>query len=141
MNGRAMDNVLIPVVHLFYANNKSGHTVAEVYADSRWRMADSTWFTVFPGPDGKLLSAAQCHGEGRGYVGIAYRKRMEELVKLPDSELYSKAPRKAARFRESMLAKTARQWSDELDLFAVMNNHLPRQGPSYTGNVRLGGSR
>ncbi|NDC62747.1 MAG: hypothetical protein EBZ59_01865 [Planctomycetia bacterium] len=115
------------IVHLFFSNKKSGHTIAEFYADGRWCMADASWFTVFPGPDGRLLSAAECHdrGVGQEHAGLAYRKRMEELVKLSDDRLFCESPDKAAGFRAEMLAKTARQWSDELDLFAVMNIGTP----------------
>jgi len=116
------------IVHLFYSDRRSGHTIAEFYADGRWAMADASWFTAFPGPDGKLLSAAQCHdrGEGQKYAGIAYEKRFAELVKLSDKELYSEKPEKAAAFRKSMESKTAKDWAAQLDLFALMNNPLPQ---------------
>lgn len=111
------------IVHLFFASKRDGHTIAEFRADGRWCMADASWFTVFPGADGRLLSAAECHdrGEGQRRAGIAYRARMERLVQLPDAELFPDAPERAAAFRAAMLAKTADAWSRELDLFGVMN--------------------
>jgi hypothetical protein len=111
------------IVHLFFANKKEGHTIAEFYADGRWAMADASWFTVFPAADGRLLSAAECHdrAEGQRAAGLAYRRRMEALVALPDGQLFPESPAKGAEFRAAMLAKTAQAWSDELDLFGVMN--------------------
>ena len=36
------------MVFLFYADNRSGHVVAEFHADGRWAMADTSWLCVFP---------------------------------------------------------------------------------------------
>ena len=116
------------IVHLFYSDKQTGHTVAEFHADGRWCLADASWFTVFPGPDGKLLSAAQCHDRAAGqkHLGLAYHRRMQELIKRSDKELYPAHPDQAEPFRKQMRAKTTQQWSDQHDLFGVMNNPLPK---------------
>lgn len=115
------------IVHLFYSDKRTGHTIAEFHADGRWAMADATWLCVFPGPDGKLLSAEQCHdaADGQLRAGAAYHKRFQELAKLPDNVLYPRTPAEAAKFRNGTAAKTAKQLADQLFLFAVINNPLP----------------
>ena len=52
------------LVYLFYADQRTGHTICEIHVDGRWAMADASWFCVFPAADGHWLSAAECHAEG-----------------------------------------------------------------------------
>ena len=121
------------IVHLFYSDKKTGHTIAEFYADGAWHMADASWFCVFPGPDGKLMSAAQCHdkGEGQKYCGIAYEKRFREIAKLPDALLVGeqdkrKDPQAAAKARKEFETTTAQQLADKMGDFAFINYPLPK---------------
>ena len=73
------------LIFLWY-QNCSGHVIAEFYADG-WCMADASWFCVFPGPDGPLLSARQCHGESLERANELYEKRIAEVLSLPDEKL------------------------------------------------------
>jgi len=43
-------NIPARIIHLFYSNDPSGHTIIEFYADGHWILGDSSWLTVFPGP-------------------------------------------------------------------------------------------
>ena len=129
------------VVYLFYSDKRSGHTIAEFYADGRWSMADGSWFCVFPAEDGHLMSAAECHTPGRGkeLAGEAYFKRMQEIIQLPDDELVGKAyaqvaddaerkkqiAARAAQVREGLKAKTAKFLGEQLDEFGLLNYPLP----------------
>lgn len=112
------------MVFLFYADKRSGHVVAEFHADGRWALADTSWLCVFPGKDGRLLSAAEAHAEeGRRHAEAAYRARYDELLTLSDEELTS-GPRSAAKVRQALRArKTA---PDRLYTFGVLNYPLPR---------------
>ncbi|MFN2350592.1 MAG: transglutaminase domain-containing protein [Kiritimatiellia bacterium] len=118
------------IIQLFYSDLTTGHCIAEFHADGRWCMADATYFCVFPGPDGRLLSAADCHDRGVGqlHCGRAYRQRMLQLLARSDAELNFPDAAKAAAWRE----KTAREnVSDEtragkLNCFAIINYPLPR---------------
>lgn len=124
-----VDGIQARIVHLFFSDKRTGHTVVEFHADGRWCMADASWFTVFPGPDGKLLSAAQCHdgGEGQKHLGIAYHRRMRELLKLSDEELFPDKPARAAAFREKNASRTPQQWAELHHVFGVINCPLPRR--------------
>lgn len=111
------------LVHLFYADNVTGHTVAEFHADGRWAMADVSYGVVFPGRDGKLLSAAACHmQENRPFVESAYRTRYQQVAAMSDADLGG--PGKAAAFRAT--ADTAWREPANLDWFAVVNHSTPR---------------
>ena len=109
------------LVFLFYADNRTGHTIAEFYADGHWSMADTSWFCVFPAADGHLLSAAEAHDKGPNHerVQAVYRERFEELLKLSDAELGRDdgEPRKGLEER----LKTP----DLLGTFGLMNYPLP----------------
>jgi hypothetical protein len=116
------------LIHLFYADKKTGHCIAEVYADGSWCMADASWLCVFPGPDGKLLSAAQCHdgGEGQKYAGLAYHKRQQELLTWSDADLnLKKHDADLATWRERVGSQTAEFLANWITFFAVMNYPLP----------------
>jgi hypothetical protein len=66
----------------------NGHVIAEFYADGGWCMADASWFTVFPGFNGKLMSALQCHQPANSArVGEAYIARWKELLTWTDDQL------------------------------------------------------
>ena len=114
-------------IHTFYSDTKSGHCVAEFHADDAWRMADATWFCVFPGPDGELLSAAQCHdrGQGQEYCGLAYHSRMQELLEMTDEELGRGDDFDPAAWRRETLTRTPEYWAHRMNRFAVINYPLP----------------
>ena len=48
------------LVHYFYSEFPAGHTVAEFHDGGRWCLTDATYGVVFRGPEGRLLSAADC---------------------------------------------------------------------------------
>ena len=130
------------IVHLFYADRRTGHTIAEFHADGRWSMADASWFCVFPAADGHLMSAAQCHekGEARRHVGKAYVARFQQIVALSDEDLVGQhftdtrdperrarqVAARAAKTRERLRSRTAQELGDQLWAFAIINNPLPR---------------
>jgi hypothetical protein len=130
------------IVHLFYADKRTGHTICEFHADGRWSMADSSWFCVFPAADGHLMSAAECHQEGprRKCVGEAYFARVQEVLRMTDDDLAgmrfadvsdpsqrrTKVAAAAASIRAKLRAKTARSLGEELWQFGLINNPLPR---------------
>lgn len=114
-------------VHVFYSDHKTGHCVTEFYADGRWCMADASWFCVYPGPDGKLLSVAQCHdrGEGQKYAGIALHKRMQELLALSDEEINMVNESSNEEWRAKTSAKTAEYHAAFYNAAAFVNYPLP----------------
>jgi hypothetical protein len=116
------------LVHLFYSDRTTGHTVAEFYADGRWAMADATWLCVFPDVNGRLLSAEQCHdgGEGQRCAGKALYRRTRELLSMSDAELNLPRTTDTAEWRRKQEAHTARSLADRLWRFAVINYPLPR---------------
>ena len=115
------------IVHLFYSDKETGHTIAEFHADGRWAMADATYFCVFPDEDGALLSAADCHdgGEGQRLAGEAYIRRLQDILPLSDEELNLPPHRDVAAWREEFGRKTAADFSAQLWRFAVINYPLP----------------
>jgi hypothetical protein len=130
------------MVFLFYADKKSGHVIAEFYADGRWCMADSSWGCAFPGADGKLMSAAQCHADAdsKRRVQEGYLARARDLLSWPDemlvgrryagitdaAERVRRAAEDASRLREGLRSGTAVGTLGEgLWAFGVMNLPLP----------------
>jgi len=130
------------LIFLFYSNN-DGHVIVEFYADGRWCMADSSWGCVFPGADGKLMSAAQCHAdaENKHRVQEAYLARARDLASSPDDLLvgrrYADMTDAAAKARKiadhaSDLRQNLRsgravgKLGENLWAFGVMNMPLPR---------------
>lgn len=111
------------IIHLFYADNVTGHTIAEFYADGRWAMADASYLVVFPGRDGQLMSAAECHlQQNRPLIDAAYRTRYQQIAAMSDDDLGGRE--KAAAFRAKI--DTAWQEPANLDWFAVINHFTPR---------------
>jgi hypothetical protein len=125
------------LVFLFYADKRTGHTIAEFHADGKWCMADASWFCVFPGADGKLMSAAECHDPANGkWVAKAYRERFDRIVALDDEALVglhvkASADRekqvadRAARIRKEFAEKTEAYLATHLWQFGVVNYPLP----------------
>ena len=124
-----------------YSDRRSGHVVAEFYADGQWSMADSSWLCVFPAADGHLMSAAECHelGPNRDVVGKIYHARIQSLMRLSDEEMagkrYPNLKDKKA-FREAVTAAATDQRKDfgsltadflggHMDEFGVLNYPLP----------------
>lgn len=130
------------LIFLQYSNRKHGHVVTEFWADQHWALADASWFCVMPGPDGKLMSAAECHEKGikRDYMAKAYAQRFQELLKLSDEEGYGThelhikddAERKriiakeAALFRKDFLLRSEKTLADFFWQFGVLNYPLPK---------------
>jgi hypothetical protein len=105
-------------------------------------MADSSWYCVFPGRDGRLMNAAECHEEAnRETVGAVYFARMQQLSQMPDEELvgrqYPGAGEDPARQqkvaaaansrRENLRKKTAKELGEQLWRFGIINYPLPKQ--------------
>jgi len=131
------------MIFLFYSDRKSGHVIAEFYADGRWSMVDTSWLCAFPAADGHLMSAAECHEAAAGQqVAKAYLKRMQEVAEMGDEELAGRAvkpesdPAKreqavqklAERQREDIRKKTRGELARWLWEFGVMNYPLPGEG-------------
>ncbi|MEI6337749.1 MAG: transglutaminase-like domain-containing protein [Verrucomicrobiota bacterium] len=116
------------MILLFYSDEKSGHSIAEFYADGRWCMADATWFCVFPDESGRLLSASECHdgGPGQRMCGIAYASRWKELLELTEEEVNFKTPEKTAEWRKAIAGETPESLAAKHYYFAVINYPLPR---------------
>jgi len=115
------------IIQLFYSDGKSGHCIAEFLADGRWCMADATWFCVFPGEDGQLLSAAECHDGGRNqeFCGRAYERRWSELLDLSDEVVNLKDLEEIQAWRERLKSEDARLLADKHYYFGVINYPLP----------------
>jgi hypothetical protein len=128
------------VVFLFYSDKRTGHTIAEFYADGRWCMADASWFCVFPGADGKLMSAVECHDPANGkWVAKAYRARFDHIVALDNEALVGlhvkdgpdrakQVHERAARIRKEFAEKTEQYLETHLWQFGVVNYPLPPVG-------------
>src|SRR5690606_18232773 len=109
------------------------------YADGKWRMADNSWFCVFPDENGQLMSAAECHGAGKAAAGRAYYARFRELIAMTDDELVGRRyvfvqdpqerrrriAEKAAEVRSMLASRSAESLGDELWVFGVLNYPLP----------------
>jgi hypothetical protein len=123
-----VNNIPARLIQLFYSDEKTGHCVAELFTDGRWCMADASWFCLCPGPDGKWLSAAQCHdrGVGQKYCGIGYQKRFQELLKMSDRELNFGYRSKPEDFRRHTSALTAEDLANKMNCFGVINYPQPR---------------
>ena len=122
-------NIPARLIHLFYSDEKSGHTVAEFYADGHWCMADATWLCVFPDETGRLLSAAECHdgGPGQRLCGISYAKRWKELLALSDQDTNLKTPEITREWRTRIGSETADSLAAKQYYFAIINHPLPKE--------------
>jgi len=123
-----VSNIPARIAHLFYSDTKSGHCIAECYADGRWCMADATAFCLFPGADGAFLSAAQCHdrGEGQKACGLAYFHRFQELAKLTDAELNFATEKETVEWRDWFAQQTPETLANRMNRLAFINYPLPR---------------
>jgi len=116
------------IVFLFYADRKSGHVVAEFYANGRWSMADPSWALVFPGLDGHLMSAAECHeaGPNMELVDQHYLSRMRQLLAADDFELAGNRKPGPENERDNQtcaaVAVKTREW-----IRSYMDNRATRQ--------------
>lgn len=109
------------MIHLNYSDMKTGHSVCEFYSGGAWHMADSTSLCVFPGPEGRLMSAAECHREeNKIRVGDAYCARLKALMQLPDEELAGRkfAHIPEARERALKISAEAAAWRDKFSKVA-----------------------
>ena len=112
------------IIHLL----GQSHTVAEVYADGRWVLVDSTNIFVARDADGNLLSAADAHDRGPGQRAYAEAKkaRLMQMHDMPPASLgvtsdeqWAKIQAGWRRFDVDAIAT-----SDELH-FGVINYPLP----------------
>jgi hypothetical protein len=128
------------LIYLFYSTPPSGHVIAEFYADGRWSMADASYLCVFPGVDGRLMSAAECHGPGKMRTGETYFRRLQEMTTYSDERMVgAKFPPQAdqsqrskrvaecaAGMRKEYRAQTPKALAEQLWVFGVMNCPLPQ---------------
>lgn len=128
------------MVYLFYADAATGHTTAEFWTGSKWAMVDVSWYTLFPGPEGTLMSAAECHGNAaqRACMARAYYDRMQVILGLTDEALCGRSipphtpyrdqavAAKAAELRNYVQARnTPGYLADHLWQFGILNYPLP----------------
>lgn len=130
------------MIFLFYSDRKSGHVVAEFYADGRWSMVDSSWCCAFPDARGNLMSAADCHATSANKLlaGEAYLRRIEEVGGYPDNRLvgarfahiHDEADRAdrirndAAETRRDLQGRSAKAMGEQLWTFGIVNYPLPQ---------------
>lgn len=128
------------MIYLFYSDGQTGHTIAEFHADGRWAMADVSTFTVFPGEDGRLLSAAEAHDPAHAdAVARTYADHRDRLLSWSDEALVggqfkhvadarerrSLIAERAAVHRQRLEANTFSRLSKRLGSFGVLNYPLP----------------
>lgn len=133
------------LVFLFYADGATGHTTAEFWTGSKWAMVDVSWFMVFPGRDGTLMSALECHGRSvsRGLMADAYYDRMARILDLTDEALAGRSipaetrdrpaavGAKAAELRAYVRERFNKDYlAKHLDCFGLVNYPLPLRGGS-----------
>lgn len=102
------------MVFLFYADKATGHTTAEFWTGEKWAMVDVSWHLVFPGPDGRLMSAGECHGDQRQRLcmAVAYQARMRQIVAMDDETLCGRAFPAGTRDRETAVRAKAAELRD-----------------------------
>jgi hypothetical protein len=117
------------MVFLFYADKQTGHTTAEFWTGEKWAMVDVSWYVLFPGPDGKLMTTAECHGSlpNRAAMAEAYYKRMGAIIALGDEQIAGRAvpagtPDRAAVLRAK--AETLRTYVREFHNKKYLAIHL-----------------
>lgn len=127
------------MIYLFYSDKETGHVIAEFYADGRWSMAETSYFIAFPAEDGHLMSAAECHAEGKPAAGKAYYDRYQEIIRMSDDEIAGEKYAAIAdedqrncenvmvaqRERQRLGTETPQTLADLLDVFGVMEYPLP----------------
>ena len=111
------------MIHLWGQN----HTIAEFYADGRWVMADATNLFVGRDPDGKLLSAAECHDGGVGQHHYAESKvrQMREMAGWPRERLGFPDEASASRWRVEAVKLQVDELAARPIRFGVINYPLP----------------
>lgn len=114
------------IVQLFYSDCKTGHCIAEFYADGKWCMADASYWIVFPDSEGRLLSAAECHtAEGRKVYARIHHQRRQELLAQSDEALRFRTPEQAAESRGRIESETEAFFEAQLNCFGIINYLLP----------------
>jgi hypothetical protein len=73
-----------------------------------------SWYTLFPGPDGELMSTAECHGDAtrRLCLAVAYQNRMRQIVALSDEALCGRSIPVETPDRAAVLAAKAADLRD-----------------------------
>ncbi len=132
----------IPARIIFLAYREGHHTIAEFHAGGKWIMADVTQGLVFPGPDNRLMSAAECHrrdGAYRDCFARTYHARVREILAASDLELAGRRflhlkdagerNQKMAELAGSIRARFSQYTPDflrnRLNAFGVINHPLP----------------
>jgi hypothetical protein len=141
-------NIPARLVFLFYSDNATGHTTAEFWTGSNWALVDVSWYTVFPGRDGALMSALECHGRSvnRGLMADAYYTRMAQILELDDEALAGRSVpavtadrpaalnRRAAELRAYVRERFNKEYlAGHLDRFGILNYPLPAWGGGMAG--------
>lgn len=117
------------LVYLFYADKVTGHTTAEFWTGEKWAMVDVSWYLVFPGPDGTLMSARDCHGDERQRLCLAavYQARMRHLIALSDEDLCGRSLPPGTPDRSKLLvakAQDRREYIRQLSSMERLAGHL-----------------
>ena len=75
-------------------------------------MVDVSWYLLFPGPDGQLMSSAECHGNAlqRAAMGKAYENRIRHLLTLDDEAMVGRAFPPETPDRAAAMAARCRQF-------------------------------
>jgi hypothetical protein len=122
-------NIPARIIHLFYSQVPSGHTVAEFFTDGGWCLVDASYFIIFRDENGSPLSAADCHDQGAGQrqLGRLYAAVLQRLLSeaeaLPEP---ARDPRLASFIKPRKHRCSPEDCSAELSFFGVMNYPLPK---------------
>jgi hypothetical protein len=125
---RACQAVGVParLIHFFYANVPSGHTVVEFYDGSAWCLVDMTYYLFFPALDGQLMSASACHDRGKG------QERAQEIYRAVSRQIVAMGERWLSQKPHPRVEEMVRthnrvlQGHDmQLHSFGIMNYPLP----------------
>ena len=115
------------LVHYFYSEFPAGHTVVEFHDGQRWCLTDVTYGVVFRGPDGQLLSTADCMGSEDGQA--LWQRVMDETVNHTlrlGRHLLAQGSALEAESQSLALRRTiCPELNRRLHTFAVMNYPLP----------------
>jgi len=115
------------MVHYFYSNFRSGHTVAEYRDPAGWCLVDATYGCHYRTPNGLPLSAASCHdgGEGQKRYGEIMHQRIVELQQDAAAMIDPSALGRIARWLETNRDSTPSFQSSRLHTYGVINYPLP----------------
>ncbi len=120
-------NIPARIIHLFYNQVPSGHTVVEIYTGSSWCLVDASYFILFRDENGRCLSAADCHDRGPGQkrFGELYFQALQGIIAETEYIPEKSRPDRAVKWLKERSGITPQICSQELDFFGVMNYPLP----------------